>query len=56
MFIRGLWYGCGTVSIGLGYGPIGGPCEHSNEPLGSIIGEFLEHLSKMNVLIPATWN
>jgi hypothetical protein len=30
--------GCGLDSCGSGQGPVVGPCEHGNEPLGSIKG------------------
>jgi hypothetical protein len=34
---------CGLDAFGLGYGPMAGSCEHSNEPLYSIKGEeFLD--------------
>jgi hypothetical protein len=29
---------CGLGSSGLGYGPVAGSCEHSDEPLGAIKG------------------
>jgi hypothetical protein len=36
---------CGLHSSGSGYGPLGGYCEHSNEPSGSVKGEkFLNSL------------
>jgi hypothetical protein len=38
--------GCGLDSSGLRQGQVVGPCEYSNEPLGSIKGrEFLDKLS-----------
>jgi len=34
---------CGLDASGLGQRPVAGPCEHGNEPSGSIKGgEFLE--------------
>jgi hypothetical protein len=30
--------GCGLDLSGSGLGPVAGPCEHSNKPLGSIKG------------------
>jgi hypothetical protein len=34
---------CGLNSFGSGEGPVVGPCEHGNEPSGSIKGrEFLD--------------
>jgi hypothetical protein len=32
---------CGLDSSGSGYGPVAGPCEHGNEPSGSIKREEL---------------
>jgi hypothetical protein len=32
--------GCGLDSSDSGQGPVMGPCEHGNEPLGSIKGRY----------------
>jgi hypothetical protein len=32
---------CGMTVSGSGQGPVAGSCEHCNEPLGSIKGNFL---------------
>jgi hypothetical protein len=43
---------CGLNSFGLGYGPVGGSCEHGNEPSGSIkCWEILEYLSDWRLLM-----
>jgi hypothetical protein len=39
------WGKCGLGASGLGQGPVGGFCEHVDEPSGSIKGgEFLEYM------------
>jgi hypothetical protein len=43
--------GFGLDASGSGYGPVAGPCEHGNEPLGSTEGrEFRVQLKDWHLL------